>query len=94
MDGQIANYRFFARLNHARHPAVIPEMVHTGAVIMATVPLSGLNNAEEQAFWPLAVGAAAIRQNWQPARPLAEQAGFAEVNLNVGCPKRSGYRTT
>ncbi len=83
MDWTDAHYRYFARLI-SRHALLYTEMVTTGAIIHgdrsrflhfhpAEQPVAlqlGGSKADE-----LAICAA-----------LAEQAGFAEVNLNVGCP--------
>lgn len=83
MDWTDRHYRFFARLI-TRHALLYTEMVTTGAVIHGDrTRFLGFNPEEH----PLALqlggsNAAELAQ----CAALAEQAGFAEVNLNVGCP--------
>ncbi|MCL5040873.1 MAG: tRNA dihydrouridine(20/20a) synthase DusA [Gammaproteobacteria bacterium] len=83
MDWSDRHYRFFARLI-SQHALLYTEMVTTGAVIHGDrARFLGYNAAEQ----PLAIqlGGSNPAELAQCAA-LAEQAGFAEVNLNVGCP--------
>tara|TARA_R110001599_G_scaffold250656_2_gene450486 strand:- start:678 stop:1724 length:1047 start_codon:yes stop_codon:yes gene_type:complete len=83
MDWSDRHYRFFARLI-SRRALLYTEMVTTGAIIHGDRSRFLGYNAEEQ---PLALQLGGSN----PAElaicaALAEGAGFAEVNLNVGCP--------
>lgn len=83
MDWSDRHYRFFARLI-SRRAVLYTEMVTTGAVIHGDRSRFLGYNAAEQ---PLALqlgGSNAVELATCAA--LAEDAGFAEVNLNVGCP--------
>lgn len=83
MDWTDRHYRYFARLI-TRHALLYTEMVTTGAVIHGDrTRFLGFNPEEP----PLALqlggsNAAELAQ----CAALAEQSGFSEVNLNVGCP--------
>ncbi|TVP88700.1 MAG: tRNA dihydrouridine(20/20a) synthase DusA [Pseudomonadaceae bacterium] len=83
MDWSDRHYRYFARLI-SQHALLYTEMVTTGAVIHGDRTRFLGYNPEEQ---PLAIqlGGSHAGELAQCAE-LAEQAGFAEVNLNVGCP--------
>src|SRR5690606_27874273 len=83
MDWTDRHYRYFARLI-SRHTLLYTEMVTTGAVLHGErARFLGYHSAEQ----PLALqlGGSDASELAQCAR-LAEQAGYAEVNLNVGCP--------
>src|SRR5690554_6071499 len=83
MDWTDRHYRYFARLI-SRHTLLYTEMVTTGAVLHGDrARFLGYHPAEQ----PLALqlGGSDTSELAQCAR-LAEQAGYAEVNLNVGCP--------
>lgn len=83
MDWTDRHYRYFARLI-SQHTLLYTEMVTTGAVLHGDrARFLGYHAAEQ----PLALqlGGSDARELAQCAR-LAEQAGYAEVNLNVGCP--------
>ncbi|SDS01903.1 tRNA-U16,U17-dihydrouridine synthase [Halopseudomonas litoralis] len=83
MDWTDAHYRYFARLI-SRHALLYTEMVTTGAVLHGDRSrLLGYSAGEQ----PLALqlGGSNVQELAECAQ-LAEQAGFAEVNLNVGCP--------
>ena len=83
MDWTDRHYRYFARLI-SRHTLLYTEMVTTGAVLHGDrARFLGYHPAEQ----PLALqlGGSDASELAQCAR-LAEQAGYAEVNLNVGCP--------
>lgn len=83
MDWSDRHYRFFARLI-SRHALLYTEMVTTGAVIHGDRSRFLGYNAEEQ---PLALQLGGSNPaELATCAALAEQAGFAEVNLNVGCP--------
>jgi len=83
MDHTTRDYRYFAR-GLTRHALLYTEMVTTGALIHG-------DNARfleyNQAEHPLALqlGGADPDELAECAR-LAEQWGYAEVHLNVGCP--------
>ena len=83
MDWTDRHYRYFARLI-SQHALLYTEMVTTGAIIHGDRQrFLGFDQAEQ----PLALqlGGSDPAELAQCAT-LAEQAGFAEVNLNVGCP--------
>ncbi|MCH8496833.1 MAG: tRNA dihydrouridine(20/20a) synthase DusA [Marinobacter sp.] len=83
MDWTTSHYRYFARLL-SRHTLLYTEMVTTGALIHGdTARFLRFEEAEH----PLALqlGGSDPSELAQCAR-LAEQHGFDEVNLNVGCP--------
>ncbi|MEH6798761.1 MAG: tRNA dihydrouridine(20/20a) synthase DusA [Halopseudomonas sabulinigri] len=83
MDWTDRHYRFFARLI-TRHALLYTEMVTTGAVIHGDRTRFLDFNPEEHPL-ALQLGGSNAAELAQCAA-LAEQAGFAEVNLNVGCP--------
>lgn len=83
MDWTDQHYRFFARLI-SRHALLYTEMVTTGAVLNGDRARFLAYNAEEQ---PLALQlGGGNAEELAACAGLAEAAGFAEVNLNVGCP--------
>ena len=83
MDWTDRHYRFFARLI-SQHALLYTEMVTTGAVIHGDRSrFLGFDPAEQ----PLALQLGGSKPDeLATCAALAEQAGFAEVNLNVGCP--------
>lgn len=83
MDWTTPHYRYFARLL-SRHTLLYTEMVTTGALIHGDTERLLRHNAAE---YPLALqlGGSDPKGLAHCAR-LAEQYGFSEVNLNVGCP--------
>jgi len=83
MDWTDRHYRYFARLI-TRRALLYTEMVTTGAVLHGDRQRFLGYNAEEQPL-ALQLGGSNANELGQCAS-LAEQAGFAEVNLNVGCP--------
>ena len=83
MDWTDRHYRYFARLI-SQHALLYTEMVTTGAVIHGDRSRFLGYNPEEQPV-ALQLGGSNPAELAQCAA-LAEQAGFAEVNLNVGCP--------
>ena len=83
MDWSDRHYRYFARLI-SRHALLYTEMVTTGAVLHGDRERFLGYNPEEQPL-ALQLGGSNAQELAQCAR-LAEQAGYAEVNLNVGCP--------
>lgn len=83
MDWSDRHYRYFARLI-SRRALLYTEMVTTGAVIHGDRSRFLGYNAEEQ---PLALQLGGSNPSeLATCAALAEEAGFAEVNLNVGCP--------
>lgn len=83
MDWSDRHYRYFARLI-SRRALLYTEMVTTGAVIHGERARFLGYNAEEQ---PLALQLGGSNPSeLATCAALAEDAGFAEVNLNVGCP--------
>ncbi|MEH6388970.1 tRNA dihydrouridine(20/20a) synthase DusA [Pseudomonas profundi] len=83
MDWSDRHYRYFARLI-SRHALLYTEMVTTGAVIHGDRERFLGYNPEEQ---PLALQLGGSNaQELATCAALAHGAGFAEVNLNVGCP--------
>ena len=83
MDWSDRHYRYFARLI-SRHALLYTEMVTTGAVLHGDRTRLLGYSAEEQPL-ALQLGGSNV-QELAACAQLAEQAGFAEVNLNVGCP--------
>lgn len=83
MEWTDRHYRYFARLI-SRHALLYTEMVTSGAVLNGDRErLLGFDAAEQ----PLALqlgGSNAVELGQCAA--IAEQYGYAEVNLNVGCP--------
>ena len=83
MDWTDRHYRYFARLI-SRHALLYTEMVTTGALLHGD-PARFLGYSVEEQPLALQLGGSHAQELAQCAR-LAEQAGYAEVNLNVGCP--------
>ncbi|MEH6566960.1 MAG: tRNA dihydrouridine(20/20a) synthase DusA [Halopseudomonas sp.] len=83
MDWTDRHYRFFARLI-TRRALLYTEMVTTGAVLHGDHARFLGYSPEEQPL-ALQLGGSNAAELAQCAA-LAETAGFAEVNLNVGCP--------
>ena len=83
MDWTDRHYRFAARLI-SRHALLYTEMVTTGAVLNGDRGRFLGYSAAEQPL-ALQLGGSNAQELAQCAR-LAEEAGYAEVNLNVGCP--------
>ena len=83
MDWTDRHYRYFARLI-SQHALLYTEMVTTGAVLNGDRARFLGYSAEEQPL-ALQLGGSNAQDLAQCAR-LAEAAGYAEVNLNVGCP--------
>ncbi len=83
MDWTTSHYRFLARVL-SRRALLYTEMVTTGALIHGDTERFLRHNPEE---YPLALqlGGSNPGELAHCAR-LAEQFGFDEVNLNVGCP--------
>lgn len=83
MDWTTPQYRYLARLL-SRHTLLYTEMVTTGALIYGDTERFLHHNPAE---YPLALqlGGSDAGELAHCAR-LAEQLGFSEVNLNVGCP--------
>ena len=83
MDWTTRHFRFLAR-TLSRHALLYTEMVTTGALIHGDTARFLQHNPEE---YPLALqlGGSCPEELAYCAR-LAEQYGFNEVNLNVGCP--------
>ena len=83
MDWTDRHYRYFARLI-SRHALLYTEMVTTGAVLHGDRErFLGYHSAEQPVA--LQLGGSSPQELAQCAA-LAEAAGYAEVNLNVGCP--------
>lgn len=83
MDWTDAHYRYFARLI-SRQALLYTEMVTTGAIIHGDRSRFLHFHPDEQ---PLALQLGGSKaEELASCAALAEQAGFAEVNLNVGCP--------
>ncbi len=83
MDCTTRDFRYFAR-GLTRHALLYTEMVTTGALIHGD---RARFLSHDPAEHPLALqlGGSEPSELAQCAR-FAEQSGFAEVNLNVGCP--------
>lgn len=83
MDWTDRHYRYFARLL-TQHTLLYTEMVTTGAVLNGDRARFLGYSAQERPL-ALQLGGSNAQDLAQCAR-LAENAGYAEVNLNVGCP--------
>ncbi|MBY6094330.1 tRNA dihydrouridine(20/20a) synthase DusA [Ferrimonas balearica] len=82
LDWTDRHYRYFARLI-SRQALLYTEMVTTGAIIHGKGDYLGFN--EEEHPVALQLGGSNPADLAHCAR-LAEQRGYDEVNLNVGCP--------
>lgn len=83
MDWTDRHYRYFARLI-SQHALLYTEMVTTGAILQGDRARFLAYNAAEQ---PLALQLGGGNPaDLAACAAFAEDAGFAEVNLNVGCP--------
>ena len=81
MDWTDRNCRFFLRLL-SRH-ALLPEMVTTGALLQGSARFLRHDEAEH----PLALQlGGSVPADLAACARFAEEAGYDEVNLNVGCP--------
>ncbi|WP_341502044.1 tRNA dihydrouridine(20/20a) synthase DusA [Gallaecimonas sp. GXIMD4217] len=82
LDWTDRHYRYFARLL-SRHALLYTEMVTTGAIIHGKADYLAFDEAEH----PLALqlGGSHPGELAHCAR-LAEERGYDEVNINVGCP--------
>ena len=89
MDWTDRHCRFFHRLI-TRRTRLYTEMVTTGALLHGDVPRHLDFNAEEQPL-ALQVGGSEPADLAQAAR-LAQQWGYAEVNINCGCPSERVQR--
>ncbi|MEP1213891.1 MAG: tRNA dihydrouridine(20/20a) synthase DusA [Marinobacter sp.] len=83
MDWTTTHYRYLAR-QLSRHTLLYTEMVTTGALIHGDTARF-LRHSEAE--YPLALQLGGSNpQELAHCAGLAEQYGFSEVNLNVGCP--------
>ncbi|MDI9245835.1 tRNA dihydrouridine(20/20a) synthase DusA [Marinobacter sp. CHS3-4] len=83
MDWTTSHYRYLARML-SRHTLLYTEMVTTGALIHGDTARFLRHNSEE---YPLALQLGGSNPSeLAHCAHLAEQYGFDEVNLNVGCP--------
>lgn len=83
MDATTAHYRYFARML-SRHTLLYTEMVTTGALIHGETPRFLRHHNIE---YPLALQlGGSDPQELATCARMAEDYGFDEVNLNVGCP--------
>lgn len=83
MDWTDRHYRFFARLL-SRHTLLYTEMVTTGAIIFGDEERHLAYNEEEH---PLALQlGGSDPEALAKCASIAQQRGYDEVNLNVGCP--------
>lgn len=83
LDWTDRHYRYFARLI-TRHTWLYTEMVTTGALLHGDVPRH-LRYHEAEHPIALQLGGSEPAELAQCAR-MAQQWGYEEVNLNVGCP--------
>lgn len=83
IDWTTSDYRFFARLFNP-HAYLYTEMISTGALIHGNIERHLRFDASEQPL-VLQLGGADIDEMTHCAT-LAQSHGFAEVNINVGCP--------
>jgi tRNA-dihydrouridine synthase A len=83
IDWTTTDYRFFARLFNP-HTYLYTEMISTGALIHGKTDRHLRFAVSEQPL-VLQLGGADIAEMTHCTQ-LAEERGFAEVNINVGCP--------
>lgn len=83
MDWTDRHYRYFARLL-SQHTLLYTEMITTGAIIHGDAERHLRFNDEEHPV-ALQLGGSHRNELAQCAK-IAEQWGYDEVNLNVGCP--------
>ncbi|MBY6188253.1 tRNA dihydrouridine(20/20a) synthase DusA [Marinobacter hydrocarbonoclasticus] len=82
LDWTDRHYRYFARLI-SRQALLYTEMVTTGAIIHGKGDYLGFNEEEH----PVALQLGGSNpQDLAHCAKLAEERGYDEVNLNVGCP--------
>lgn len=84
MDWTTSDYRVFAR-NLSQNTLLYTEMVTTGALLQGNSPERFLRYDECEHPIALQLGGADAKALGQCAK-MAEQYGYDEVNLNVGCP--------
>ena len=89
MDWTDRHCRYFHR-QISRHTRLYTEMVTTGALLHGDLPRHLDFSPEEQAL-ALQVGGSEPADLAQAAR-LARQWGYAELNLNCGCPSERVQR--
>ncbi len=83
MDWTTTHYRYMARCL-SQHALLYTEMVTTGALIHGDTQRFLRHQSQE---YPLALQLGGSNpRDLAHCAVLAEQAGFSEVNLNVGCP--------
>ncbi len=83
IDWTTSDYRFFARLFNP-HAYLYTEMISTGAILHGKTERLLRFDASEQPL-VLQLGGADFKEMTRCA-VIAQQRGFAEVNINVGCP--------
>ena len=83
IDWTTTDYRYFARLFNP-HVYLYTEMISTGALLYGKRERH-LRFAKEENPLVLQLGGADIKEMSQCAQ-FAEQYGYDEVNINVGCP--------
>ncbi len=83
IDWTTTDYRYFARLFNP-HVYLYTEMISTGALLYGKRERH-LRFAKEEHPLVLQLGGADIKEMSQCAQ-FAEQYGYDEVNINVGCP--------
>lgn len=83
IDWTTTDYRFFARLFNP-HTYLYTEMISTGALIHGNTERHLRFDSSEQPL-VLQLGGADVAEMTHCAT-LAQNHGFAEVNINVGCP--------
>ncbi len=83
MEWTDRHYRYFARLM-SRHTLLYTEMVTTGAIIFGDEERHLAYNEEEHPI-ALQLGGSSI-EDLAKCSKIAEERGYDEVNLNVGCP--------
>jgi tRNA-dihydrouridine synthase A len=82
LDWTDRHCRFFYRLMSA-HTVLYTEMVTTGAILHGKGEYLSYNNAEHPLV--LQLGGSDVKAMTECAK-IAEQYGYDEININVGCP--------
>ena len=82
LDWTDRHCRYFYRVM-SKHTVLYTEMVTTGAIIFGKGDYLSFNNEEHPVV--LQLGGSDVKAMTECAK-MAEQYGYDEVNINVGCP--------
>ena len=82
LDWTDRHCRYFYRIM-SKHTVLYTEMVTTGAILHGKGDYLSYNNAEHPLV--LQLGGSDVKAMTECAK-IAEQYGYDEININVGCP--------